>query len=114
MHEIASVLMEHGIEEKYVDVPLSLAHGKRKLPLGRYLRRKLRVLVGKSENTPDSELVRMREEMQPLLDHAKAITPKGAPGLVETNFKNAILEKSEGKRIQIENRQRRMRNKGEI
>lgn len=45
-----------------IDVPVGLRHGARVLPLGRYLRRRLRVALGKDVNEPvASSLARSRE-----------------------------------------------------
>lgn len=104
MHEVASVLMEHSKLEKMIDVPLSLQHGTRKLPLGRYLRRKLRTFIGRDADAPAAVIHAQKEQLRPLLEAAKAVTPKGVPGLLETNFKDQILTASEGRRIQIERR----------
>lgn len=53
MHEVASTTMQFNLEEDTQgDVPSSLRHGTRRLPLGRYLRRRLRTLVGKEANAP--------------------------------------------------------------
>lgn len=52
MHNVASEMMRWKLEER-MDAPTALRFGDRLLPLGRYLRRRLRVLVGNSEKTPD-------------------------------------------------------------
>lgn len=52
MDEVASTLLEHGLEKNEEDVPAQLQHGKRKWPLGRYLRQQLRVKIGKEKNHP--------------------------------------------------------------
>lgn len=64
--------------EKYGDVPNSLWSG-RSLPLGRYLRRKLRLACGfSSENAPRIAVLQFNEKMQKLyqraLTHAKTAT----------------------------------------
>lgn len=64
MHDVASVMMCHGIEDRYVDVPHMLAHGKVQLPLGRYLRRELRKMVGKDEKAPEGALQKVANQMQ--------------------------------------------------
>ena len=48
------------------DVPVTLRHGARLLPLGRYMRIKLRKLIGRDEKTPQAILDALFEEMRPL------------------------------------------------
>lgn len=62
MHEVASVLMEHGLENGE-DVPGSLRHGKRELPLGRYLQQNLRKMVGRDAKAPEAVLARFAAEL---------------------------------------------------
>lgn len=52
LHEVASVLMEFGLEDEQGDVPSALRHGGRLLPLGRFMRRRLRELVGRAPGAP--------------------------------------------------------------
>lgn len=66
MHDFASELMRYGLDESRVDVPTSLTHGKRNLPLGRYLRMKLRELVGKDAKAPLEAIEAFKSEMLPL------------------------------------------------
>lgn len=72
MHEVASSLMQFNLEEAAQgDVPSSLRHGSRTLPLGRYLRRKLRTLVGKEPHAPQSTLDAVAETLRPLFIDAR-------------------------------------------
>lgn len=71
MDELASQLMRYDLC-KDGDVPVSLRHGKRLLPLGRYLRVKLRRLIGRDESAPESEVRKYEAEMLPLLLRARA------------------------------------------
>lgn len=70
MHEVASTLMEFNLEETQADVPSALRHGSRLLPLGRYLKRKLRTYVGKDPETPQVVLDQMDEKLRPLREDA--------------------------------------------
>lgn len=99
LHEIASQLMAFNLDTSQTDVPSALRHGKKLLPLGRYLRRKLRTLVGKNEKTPDEILQQISEEMLPLLIRSK--TSKTAPSL-----KLQIEEERLGQKLNLENRTR--------
>lgn len=93
MHDLASTLMEYGLDEKLADVPAVLQHGTTTYPLGRYLRRTLRSLLGRDKNTPQDVLLHYSKELQPLREAAfNASKP----------LKTEILKASEGRRIQIE------------
>lgn len=63
MHDVASVLMQYGLENKG-DVPPALRFGSRIMPLGRYLRSRLRVLVGKDEKSPEASLQALENQLQ--------------------------------------------------
>lgn len=100
MDELASTLMEHKLDEKMIDVPTSLQHGKNKWPLGRYLRRKLRARIGREENAPIETVQQRQEEMQSL----RQIAWDTSKPLSEI-----FLQTTEGRRIQIEAREKRKR-----
>lgn len=61
---------EHGVNEiiRTGDVPLAIMQGTKKLPLGRYLRRKLREKLGfKETSTPQEVQISLQIEMSSLL-----------------------------------------------
>lgn len=66
IHEVASELMRFNLETTELDVPSTLRHGPKKLPLGRYLVQKLRLAVGKEKNAPEAVIEKMDEELLPL------------------------------------------------
>lgn len=70
MHEVASTFMQFNLENSQADVPVSLRHGSRELPLGRYLRRSLRKMVGRDEKTPDVVVAELQEKMRPVREAA--------------------------------------------
>lgn len=82
MHDVASVLLDFNLAEREGDVPSALRHGKRLLPLGRYLRRKLRLYVTGSEDAPAITVARYLEEN----DHLRNLQmdQKGSHSLKET------------------------------
>lgn len=99
MHELASTLLTLDIkDERMIDVPTTLQHGTQKWPLGRFLRRKLRTYIGRDANAPPQTLETQATELQAMREIAWAN---------QTSLKTTILEKSLGKRIQIEARHRR-------
>lgn len=111
MHDVASALLEHSLDEKMVDVPFTLQHGSTKLPLGRFLRKKLRTFIGRSDMAPQglgSETewqARERERMQALREIAFRTS---------TSFTKAILDDSLGKRIQIEAKHNRFKKRSTL
>lgn len=100
MHELASTLLQHKLDTKMIDVPLALQHGSHQWPLGRYLRRKLRTFIGREANAPKQVLELQKEELQTLRETAWTN---------QTSLKTEVLNKSLGKRIQIEQRHRRQK-----
>lgn len=98
MHELASELLKHKLDEKMIDVPDTLQHGLKKWPLGRYLRRKLRTFIGRTPNAPQAILDNQATELQAMREAAWAN---------KTSLKTEVLDKSLGRRIQIEQKFRR-------
>lgn len=98
MHEIASKLLETKMDERMIDVPISIQSGQRTLPLGRYLRRKLRTFIGREPNTPQEALADQKAELQ---DMRKTAFENSTP------LKLEVLDASLGRRIQITERARR-------
>lgn len=98
MHDLASTLLQYDLHKELIDVPLALTHGTHEWPLGKYLRRKLRSYIGRSENAPQTILDLQKAELSDLRqaawDNAASVTSK-------------VLEQSLGRRIQIEARHRR-------
>jgi len=67
MWDVASTMMKFGVGgSPDVDVPASLNTGRASYPLGRYLRRKLRVYTGLDENAPVAEQLARSAELLPL------------------------------------------------
>lgn len=69
--DVASTLLQFNLEQTEADVPVSLRHGSRQLPLGRTLRKKLRVMTGKDENAPQAAIDQYQERMRPLFEAAR-------------------------------------------
>lgn len=105
MHELASTLMEHRLDERMIDVPLTLQHGQKQLPLGRYLRRKLRAMLGREENAPPEVLQEKEQEMSTLRKVAWDS---------QTPLSQVVAEKMKGRLQQIEAREKIRRKRGAI
>lgn len=97
MHDVASVLLQFNLEEAQGDVPSALRHGSRLLPLGRYLRRKLRTYIGREEKAPEI----IDEEMQAVYESIRAL-PTGDARKVA--FKNALIDQGTQKVLNMESR----------
>lgn len=79
-------------------VPTALQHGRNILPLGRYLRRKLRLALGLLEGSTDEEIARFQAELQDLREIARSLSESGvyAPGHFNQEiFKALLVEKDD-------------------
>lgn len=75
MHDVASSFLQFNLEKREADVPSALRSGKSTyLPLGKYLRKNLRKMVGFDENTPPEILAEYEAEVQALYDAAFNLT----------------------------------------
>jgi len=63
MDEVAKVLRELNLADGLSDVPTSLRHGTRLLPLGRYLRRYLRKSLGRDEKISQAAMDELSRQM---------------------------------------------------
>lgn len=97
MHDIADQWMRFNLDKTQVDVPSTLRHGSRELPLGRYLRRRLRKLSGLDEKTPQAILDQLKAELQPV---------RQAAFDASISFKSKIQETSKQKIANFHARQR--------
>lgn len=66
MDEVASSLLTYKLDAKLADVPESLRHGGKLMPLGRYLKGRLRERIGRDPGCPEVVLEAMAEELLPL------------------------------------------------
>lgn len=109
MHDVASDLMRLGLDTSQPDVPSALRHGSRVLPLGRYLRQKLRTLIGKDAKAPQETLDEMAKQVLVLYQTA-------AENNSLSTFlpKEALMEVSSGKVARLEALNRIYRKKESI
>lgn len=91
--EIASTLMQFNLDTTQADVPVSLRHGSRSLPLGRYMRRKIRENIGKEAKAPEN--IKAKIEMLSLLQAAKT-DPQAI------TLKQQIVKENLGKVLRLE------------
>lgn len=109
MDEVASTLLQHDLENELIDVPASLAHGARRLPLGKFLRGKLRERIGRDKKAPPETIKAIQNELQPLWEAAKL-----SPLNRSFAFKGLIQDTGLGKRINQEARFKRSNKRGNI
>lgn len=86
MHDVADILLRYG-RETDADVPMALRHGRGQLPLGRYLRRRLRQMVGKDGKISQAAMDELSQEMLDVRLRAKACkdNPSAKAHLIAAN-----------------------------
>lgn len=103
MHNAASALMQWDLEKRDADVPHALSWSGRDLPLGRYLRRKLRTYVGRDEKAPPQALVQAEQELSAMRAFAWAneISTKDAFSEINEPFARNLnaRELTKGKKL---------------
>lgn len=97
-HDIASDLMKFNLDLTQADVPSALRYNSRVLPLGRYMRRKVREAIGRDASEPKSSALKRSAEMRPLREAAKASS--------DGSVKKIIVEVNKGRVASFEARQR--------
>lgn len=110
MHEVAATLLEHDLEKTLEDVPTALSHGRRNLPLGTYLRKKLRLAIGRDERAPISVRQKAAAELSPLYESAISF----APGTKAFTFKQNIIDAGQGRRNSLEAKSRIYKKRGDL
>lgn len=98
VHELASDWMRYDMERKLVDVPVAIGHGTKQMPLGRYLRKAMRRMVGRDEKTPQAVIDENQTRLRALSESAKFDEEN-------VSFKSQVLAATKGKRASIERRQ---------
>lgn len=107
MYDLASTILEHRTIEKTGDVPTAIRHGRKLMPLGRYLTRRLRIACGLSPDTPELTRAKAAAEVHALSEAAKEATQNTkVGGLYKTVFRNKIVDANKGKIIQLEAREK--------
>jgi len=97
MFEPASVTMQYGLDVSEPDAPAHLLVGGKPMPIGRYLRQKYRLYIGKDKNAPQSTLDEHAEEMRPLFMAARASAEN-------PSFKKAVIKAGDQRVLQDETR----------
>nr|QJB20133.1 MAG: replication initiator protein [Microvirus sp.] len=63
MDEVAKTLKRYGLDKTMPDVPGELNVGDKSMPLGRYLRQRLRVAIGRNKDVPQETLDKIAASM---------------------------------------------------
>ena len=103
MPQVAKAIRDYDVEE--TDVPVALRHGSRQLPLGRYLRRRLRKELGRDEQVPLQTQIQKSVEM---LEMFKASVANG------TSLKKEYAQSVSGKVARIKGRSRVFKRRGTL
>lgn len=111
MHDVASTILQFDLENAQADVPSALRHGTRLLPLGRYLRRYLRTLVGKDERISQEAFDEVQDKVSRMYEIAvnASVDSKNA-----ITIKEAMVRQNKGKIQNIEARSRIFKKKGTL
>lgn len=105
LESVAAVITRYNLLTPEGDVPVTLRHGTLEMPLGRYLRRKLRLHLGLDERAPhvlsaEASFANAHDPENPMraLREAARNDPKNP------SLKSKVLEASQGKRLQVRRR----------
>lgn len=71
LQRIVDVMVSHGLDKRMADVPTTLAHGGREMPLGRYLRRELRKMLGRDPKCPQEVIDELQAEVQEVRENVE-------------------------------------------
>lgn len=104
MWDMASALIS--LSQDGPDVPTALRHGKKIMPLGRYLTRSLRAMTGNDQAAPLEAIQKSQEKLLDLQIAAiEATSGKNMAQFRRMVYKNLIIDRYKGKVAQIENKQ---------
>lgn len=99
MHEVASTLLWHELEKRDQDVPAELRHGEKRWPLGRYLRRNLRLLIGREAGAHEKTLEEASARLRDLREVARGDE-------AEPSLRSHLLASTETRRRSLKVRSR--------
>lgn len=103
LHDVADKLLEHNLDKTH-DVPVSLMHGGKSMPLGPYLRRKLREMIGHELNTPKEVIDAQQREMHQLPGVSEVISSR-LPGEAKgAALRSAVISFHKGRVASVEAR----------
>lgn len=104
---IAETIRIFNLYDLQGDVPSSLQHGKKILPLGKYMRDKVRVALGKPKGATQATMDRCNEELLPL--RIRATSDKE-----DFTLKKQIVSENKGRVASFEAREKIFKQKGSL
>lgn len=102
MWEVSSILNQYDVVGD--DVPDSLSHGRRSLPLGRYLKSRLREMVGRDAKTPSKVLQKFSDEMHALRLDYEALKKAGKINKYDVRFSQYASSLDDQRYLNMEKR----------
>lgn len=85
MHEVGDTVLRFDLVGSTGDVPSELRHGRRRKPLGRYLRRQLRRISGQLEAAPAATTEKAAEELREVRSRPEVVEKGGAKEALVSN-----------------------------
>lgn len=110
LHNVASTLLQYELNESQTDVPSVLRHGSKLMPLGRYLRRKLRMMVGKDEKAPEEILKALEQEVRNVWFDSQVDEKAEKP----ISIREAVMKKGAQSALNLETRSKIMKSRRSI
>lgn len=96
MSDVASSILEFNLEDRIADVPAALRHGQRLMPLGRYLRKRLRKEIGRDEKAPAVAVEEASQKVRELYEAAdKAFTGSRSGPLKRAQVLTALTDEAD-------------------
>jgi hypothetical protein len=116
LERVASVITRYNLLTPEGDVPVTLRHGDLEWPLGRYLRRKLRLSLGLDERSPHvlSAEAAYKHSLSPETETMRALQEAARNDPENPSLKAQVLKSSEAKRMQIHRRLNIVNKKGSL
>ena len=103
--ELADIALRFDMEKTHGDVPSAVRHGMKVLPLGRYLRGKLREQVGMAPTAPPSTLDALHESLRPVRE---------AAFFNSSSFQAAVIDLNRGAVESVEAKARIRKKRGSL
>lgn len=96
--EIASTLLQFNLDQREADVPSALQYENgRKLPLGRYMKKKIREQIGRDDVEPKASQLARSKELLPMRNDLRN-------SKTEFSLKKKLLDSKAGKVASLEAR----------
>lgn len=113
---VAATITRYNLLDSAGDVPVTLRHGTTEYPLGRYLRRQLRKVLGLNEKSPhvlsaEASFAHFHSEENQAL---RALQQAARDDPENPSLKAQLLKASEGQRLQVQKRLNILNKRGSL